>query len=172
MEDNQPLEVALDTLFEDSENLDFEIAGNTNTELFEDLTVADGVLTVPLRANASGDAVITVAATDADGVTTVESLVINVAPVNDAPLGEPDTAEIDEDSILSISVDSGVLLNDSDVDEGDHLGVVEVSNGINVVATGEVIAGDNGGEFQIASDGAYTFGPGRRLPVSRRRGSW
>ena len=55
------------------------------------------------------------------------AVTIIVLPTNDAPVALPDQYELDEDTSLSVSAESGVLANDSDVNE-DTLTVTEVRN--------------------------------------------
>ncbi len=64
--------------------LTYSIASNSNTALVTP-TITGGTLTLPLRADANGQALVQVRATDSAGASVVSTLTLNVVPVNDAP---------------------------------------------------------------------------------------
>ena len=78
--------------------------------------------------------------TDYGNVVTVS---ITINPVNDAPVGEPDTYSVDEGGTLTVSPAGGLLLNDSDA-ENDSLSVMPVGNASN-------------GTLTLREDGSFTY---------------
>ena len=68
-------------------------------------------------------------ADDSEYQDTVE-VVVNIAPVNDPPLANDDSYDLDEGGVLSIADGSGLLANDTDVD-GDPLVLVLVDEPVN-----------------------------------------
>ena len=79
---------------------------------------------------------------------TPNTLVIDVAPVNDAPVGVADAYAANRDTPLAVAA-SGVLANDADVDAGDSL---------TVLSTG-TFATTAGGSVTINADGSFVFTP-------------
>lgn len=76
--------------------------------------------------------------------TTAFSIAIN--PVNDEPIAVDDSYSVNEDTILSVDANDGVLANDYDLD-GDSLRVITVSNDV-----------DNG-ILTLNSDGSFEYIP-------------
>ena len=72
-------------------------------------------------------------------------VLITIIEVDDVPVALPDTFEIDEDSLLSVGVDEGVLSNDIDVD-GDEL-------------VSELVMTSPNGELTLSYDGSFTYLP-------------
>ena len=70
---------------------------------------------------------------------------IAVTPVNDPPVPQDDSFTINEDNTLTVTSESGVLANDSDV-EGDDLTVT-------------VVNAPARGEFELSDDGSFTYTP-------------
>ncbi|NWL80572.1 hypothetical protein DM872_27345, partial [Pseudomonas taiwanensis] len=88
-----------------------------------------------------------------DGTTTVNGAVgIGVTPVNDAPVANADSDNVQEDATLT-STGRGVLGNDTDAD-GDNLTVVAVNN-----QSGNVGHTVNGlfGQLTLNADGSYNY---------------
>ena len=83
--------------------------------------------------------------TVSDGTDSTSATVdITVNPINDLPVAANDTAETNQDQLLTI-LPSDLLSNDSDVD-GDELTITEVSNSAN-------------GTVQLGADGNILFTP-------------
>ncbi|MDD2989865.1 MAG: retention module-containing protein, partial [Zoogloea sp.] len=79
---------------------------------------ADGTLTFNPAANFNGPVVVTYTISDGKGGTATSTVNINVNPVNDAPVANPNTATTPEDQPVTVNV----LGNDTDP-EGDTLSV-------------------------------------------------
>ncbi len=90
LEDDLPFSIALDSGFADdnpysSHGLVYTIVGNTNPDLFDSISVDGFDVDVLLSQHAYGDAVLTIRATDPEGLVVETPLTIHVAPVNDPP---------------------------------------------------------------------------------------
>jgi large repetitive protein len=83
----------------------------------------DGTLTYTPNANFNGTDTISYAISDGNGGTSNATVTVTIAPVNDAPVANPDAATTAEDTPLANIV---VLGNDSDI-EGDPLTVTAAS---------------------------------------------
>ncbi len=79
---------AFDDLEDDVADLDFQVVGNSNTELFNSITINDvtGEITFDFADDAYGEAVIVVRATDTGGLFVETTVNVTVNPVNDAPV--------------------------------------------------------------------------------------
>ncbi|MDQ1763879.1 lysis protein [Achromobacter xylosoxidans] len=97
----------------------------------------------------------TITATDASGATTLQEFHWNIT--NTIPTVTDDRGATDEDAILNVNAQHGVLSNDSDLD-GDTLAVSHVNG--SAANIGVAIAGTQGGTFTLNIDGSYTFNPG------------
>ena len=100
----------------------------------------DGTLTYEPDENFNGEDTITYTVDDGNGGTDTATVTVTVNPVNDDPVAEDDTAEVDEDG----TVDIPVLDNDTDVD-GDPLTVTD--------------ADAPNGTVTINPDGTLTYEP-------------
>ena len=79
---------------------------------------------------------------DASSETTV---VITVEPIADPPLAADDAYSVDEDTVLTVTDTTGVLVNDSDAD-GDTL-------------TASLVSDVAHGTLNLSSDGSFTYTP-------------
>ena len=101
----------------------------------------DGTITYMPNDNFNGEDVITYTIKDPDGETSTTTVTVEVTPVNDPPVAEPDSTETPEDTPVTINV----LENDSDPD-GDPLTVCDPP-----VA--------NNGTVVVNPDGTITYTP-------------
>jgi hypothetical protein len=108
---------------EAGQTLNFVVT-NSNPTLFsvQPFVAADGTLTFTPAANASGQAVVTVALHDNGGIglsgadtSGPQSFLIDITAVNDAPLVAGDAYSMFQDASVAVSA-SGVLANDADVE--------------------------------------------------------
>ncbi|WP_244925498.1 Ig-like domain-containing protein [Kushneria marisflavi] len=75
------------------------------------------------------------------------------------PEAQADTGSTEQEVILTVDAANGVLANDTDQDSDNAtLRVVAINDDAGSV--GQQIAGTNGGQFTVASDGSYQFQPG------------
>jgi VCBS repeat-containing protein len=102
---------------------------------------ADGTVKYTPNANFNGADSFTYTISDGNGGTATATVVVTVNAVNDAPVAAGDSASVDEDSSVTITV----LGNDSDVD-GDTLAAVLVS-------------GPAHGSVVLNADGTFTYKP-------------
>ena len=91
----------------------------------------------------------------ADGV-----ISLDVTSTNSTPAAANDNFGTDEDTLFTNAAGAGVLPNDVGAEISDILTVVAISNGTLDVEAGSPLAGDNGGQFQVNSDGSFSFDPG------------
>ncbi len=108
---------------------------------------ANGSLTYTPNRNFFGTVSFTYRAKDGSLTSNVGTVTINVAPVNDAPVGQGNVYTTTEGSVLSVPAGFGVLWNDSDV-EGDPLSSL-------LVAPPPV----EEGVVALNSDGSFAFTP-------------
>lgn len=73
------------------------------------------------------------------------TVTIDVTAVNDAPLAEDDAYTVEEDGVLEVTADVGVLANDTDVEDSTLTAVVEVD-----VEHGTLV---------LEADGSFTYTP-------------
>ena len=82
---------------------------------------------------------------DGQGGSATSRVTFIVTPVNDPPVGVPDSYTVDEDQVLNVPAPTGVLANDTDV-EGDSLTAI--------------LATDVGsGTLALNADGSFTYTP-------------
>ncbi|WP_176397518.1 tandem-95 repeat protein, partial [Polaribacter haliotis] len=123
---------------------------------------AGTVIFTPLE-NFNGSADILYTVKDNDGlVSNQATLDINVTPVNDAPVAQPDSGTSAEDVTLNVLAADGLLKNDSDVDANPLSVTKFVVDGTTVTVDptsggSSTIAGK--GTLSINKDGSYTFVP-------------
>ncbi|MCA9167999.1 MAG: tandem-95 repeat protein, partial [Planctomycetales bacterium] len=154
---------------EASQTLQF-LATTDNDSLFQvaPSVSPDGTLSFAPAADQFGTATVTVRLRDsAGGLSVPQSFVINVTPVNDAPVAENDAFLTSEGATLDVLA-AGVLSNDTDVD-GDSLSAVLVTPPAHGTIT---LSSDGGLQYQpeagysgtdsftyIANDGALDSNP-------------
>jgi len=111
-EDADDTVIDLFAAFDDVDNADAElnysIELNTNADLFSGMTLDQAVCTLALAyaENASGDASITIRATDPSGAVTDATFPVQVAPVNDVPeaLGIPNISVLEDDGATYVDL--------------------------------------------------------------------
>ena len=107
---------------------------------------ADGSFTYTPDADFNGSDSFTYVANDGNKLSNTATVDITVLPTNDAPVAAADAYATNEDSPLMINAAAGVLANDSDIDSGDVLTAVLVSNASN-------------GVVNLNPDGSFTYSP-------------
>ncbi len=94
-------------------------------------------------------------------VSTPSTLTVTITGTNDAPVTTVDTAAVQED--ISIAASGNVLLNDSDVDQGTTLSVVDQITWINTPGSSRPTPVFGGprmgtyGQLNLAANGSYTY---------------
>ncbi len=106
---------------------------------------ADGSFTYLPAADFNGIDSFTYQVSDGTQTSDLIAVEIMVEPVNDAPLGTNDSYAMLEDETLTVPVDTGVLLNDSDIDIDPLEAVLAV--------------GPKHGLLELNADGAFTYKP-------------
>ena len=127
-----------------------------------------------LAAGATATTSVQYTVSDDNFSSTPATLTVTVTGSNDAPVAVGDTGATAENTPLEVAVgDTGttsgtvtlnanLLLNDEDKDTGDTLTITEVgpdSKNQNTANVGTATAGNNGGTFTLAANGAWTFDP-------------
>lgn len=117
--------------------------------------LASGSFAYTPNANFHGVDTFTYRVSDGKGGSSEAIVSINVEPINDRPIGQPDSYSVSADLLLAVNEGDGVLSNDLDVD-GDTLTAELVTD----VATGSLTFRENG-SFDFAADantsGSETF---------------
>ncbi|MCA9174879.1 MAG: tandem-95 repeat protein, partial [Planctomycetales bacterium] len=117
-EDSAPVAIDLWAAFDDIETADaaltFAVVGNTNPSLVTtSVNNATGQLGLSFAAGASGASSVDVQVTDSDGGVFVETFVVSINDVNDAPIGVNQAITVQEDA-APLSVDLHTLFADPD----------------------------------------------------------
>lgn len=94
--------------------------------------------------------------TDDKGASSTANLVITITGTNDAPVAVADTNAATEDLPLNVNAASGVLSNDTDVDNDDSKTVSAVNFGATAGTVGAPLAGTYG-RLTLNPDGSYTY---------------
>ncbi|WP_171032350.1 tandem-95 repeat protein, partial [Polaribacter aestuariivivens] len=126
-------------------------------------TTVSGVISFAPTANYNGTSTFAYVISDGNGETATANQIITVNAVNDAPVANPDTASLAEDTTLTVAKADGLIdLNDTDID-GDILAITQfVVNGTTVpvdLTTGGTRVIPNVGTLTINADGSYSFEP-------------
>ena len=121
------------------------VAGEGPTNGALDLN-ADGTFTYTPKLNFHGTDAFMYQVSDGKGGTATATVTIGVASVNDAPVATDDPSySVAEDQPLTTTAASGVLANDSDVDDAE--------------LTAELVNGPSSGELSLNADGSFTYTP-------------
>lgn len=105
---------------------------------------SDGSFTYEPSDNFAGTDDFTYQVRDGD-FTDVGTATIVVRPVNDAPIATSDSYITEEDIVLVVDVENGLLANDSDIEDDD--------------LTALIAAQPSNGMLALSSDGAFTYTP-------------
>jgi len=108
---------------------------------------ADGTLSYTPAANANGLQSFSYTVSDGVGGATTATVEVDLTPVNDGPVSQPDAASTDEDTALVLTATS-LLANDTDLD-GDALVISSVS-----------AVSARGASVTINADGDVVYDPG------------
>ncbi|WP_158262484.1 MULTISPECIES: beta strand repeat-containing protein [Pirellulaceae] len=95
-------------------------------------------------------------ATDSSAGTATADVEISITGVNDAPIATDDAYATESDTALSLTV-TGVLANDTDVDNGDTMTITAV-NGV-AEDVGQTVELTSGALLTLNADGGMTFDP-------------
>jgi VCBS repeat-containing protein len=106
---------------------------------------ADGSFAYVPKANFSGTDSFTYRANDGSANSAPTTVTINVTPVNDAPVAVANSYALNEDGTLNVAAASGVLANDSDVD--------------NAQLTASLVSGPTHGTLTMNADGSFVYKP-------------
>jgi len=143
--DNRPGKPVVDTLTAQLVQNTPAAAGSVNLS-------ADGAFTFTPAANFNGQTSFTYRVFDGTTFSGDTTVTITVDPVNDNPVANPDSYPATEDVVLSVDAASGVLLNDTDVDNPGN-----TNAGLTATLTQQPPAGQ--GTVILASDGSFTWTP-------------
>ena len=126
-------------------------------------TTAAGAISFNPTANYNGNSTFAYIISDGNGETATANEIITITAVNDAPVANPDTASVNEDTTLTVAKAAG-LIDDNDTDlDLDTLTVTQFSVGGTTVSvtsgTPGVRAIPNVGTLTVNSDGSYSFVP-------------
>lgn len=106
---------------------------------------ADGAFSYTPVGDYCGDDSFTYRAFDGQLQSTIATVTLDVACVNDAPVAVADSYQATEDTALAVDAFEGVLSNDTDID--------------NPSLTAQLIANAMNGSVSLAADGSFTFTP-------------
>ncbi|MCH9812829.1 MAG: tandem-95 repeat protein [Epsilonproteobacteria bacterium] len=134
---NKPIIEDLNLTLQEDSSLEglFNITGNTEGLVYEVLNSSEnanlniddeGNYTYTPHANYNGTDTIVVQVSNQDGLSDTATLTFTIEAVNDTPIAEEDSANVNENATLVIGVDM-LLANDTDVDSGDILSVTTVT---------------------------------------------
>ncbi len=122
-EDTVGISVQMSDIFSDPDgdtlNYTYQIASNS---LVQSITFPNGVMQIVLQDDANGSVDITIIASDGSSSVS-DTFTLNVTPVEDDPIAEPDSYSVALGSVLQVQDPQfGVLANDFDAD-GDNITV-------------------------------------------------
>ena len=122
----------------------------------------DGTLSYTPDADANGQDTFTYTAVDKNGAQTTATVMVDITPVNDAPVATDDTLAVSADT--SYSGNANLLDNDTDID-GDALsvaGAAAAAASMQLFAASDqslTITTTSGGTVEVFRDGTYTYTP-------------
>ena len=114
---------------------------------------ADGTTTITPKDNFTGTTTFTYRACDGGGLCSDNTITVNVDPVNDAPVANPDESSTSEDRPVRVDL----LANDFDVD-GDELSIFEIEG--QAIEIGETITLPSGVKIRLNADQTIQYIPG------------
>jgi VCBS repeat-containing protein len=97
-------------------------------------------------------------ATDSVGAAATATVRLIITGVNDAPLAGADTVAVLASQVVTVDAASGLLANDTDIDEGDRPQRVSAVNGA-AAGVGGIVQLKSGAKLTVASDGSYVYDP-------------
>ena len=110
-----------------------------------------------------------VRASDGSDQSAPETITIQVAGSNDAPVAMPDVGMANEGTTLTVDAANGLLDNDMDPDAGATLSVIGYTTGSSYTAGSATMPGNNlpgaYGTLNVAANGGYSYTPGGTAPV-------
>jgi VCBS repeat-containing protein len=140
------LKYALKSMFtdkdDDSLNIIYSIEPNSGILI---ATKKNDTLTIVPKANISGGASLAILATDKDSQMAIYTNNITIVDRQNPPTGVNDRYEVLEDSVLSVSKEKGILVNDTDFD-GDIFSINSYTTPTN-------------GYLELADDGSFVYTP-------------
>ncbi|MGZ0171646.1 MAG: Ig-like domain-containing protein [Planctomycetales bacterium] len=147
-EDSTDILVDLKAAFSDVETpssaLTYSIIGNSTAALFSDTPIVGGNLVLNFAADANGNAIVAVKATDPQELSVTAAFNVTVLPVADSPISNADAYLVLSDQV-TVPPGVGVLANDSDPDD----------NALSAI----LISGPSNGSLVLLSNGGFTYTP-------------
>jgi len=131
-------------ILSDADSLSLSVTDNSDTGLVS-TSLSGTDLTLSQAANVNGAADITIRATDQAGAWAEDTFTLTVNAINDTPVAADDAYSADAGATLSVDIATGVLANDSDL-ENDPL-------------TAVLVADVSHGTLGLTDDGAFTYTP-------------
>jgi len=132
----------------------YTVSNVSNPGLFTVLpsVAPDGTLTYQAAPDAFGTATFDVTVRDSGGTanggsdtSAPQTFTITITAVNDAPAALPDSYSVREDGTLTVPAATGVLANDTDIDDA--------------TLTATLLAGPAHGSVSLAADGSFVYTP-------------
>ncbi|XOV79108.1 MAG: Ig-like domain-containing protein [Aestuariibacter sp.] len=137
----------------DADAIEGDLANEVTVSLLTDVShgalnlSTDGVFAYQPDENYDGTDQFSYQLTDAAGETATAEVVITIINTNEAPVAVDDAYDVNEDELLEVSAEDGVLSNDTDAD-ADELTILE-----------ELETAPQFGELQLNSDGSFSYQP-------------
>ncbi len=115
---------------------------------------------VALQALAVGQSLVdtfTYTVSDGNGGTDTATVAVTVLGENDPAVAADDVGSTDEDTVLNVVAASGVLANDTDVDNGETVSVTAMNGSGAAVGVPTILA--SGALLTLSADGSYVYNP-------------